>query len=74
MAFVLLASSALTYGVIFALPWAPWSASTKWGLAGGFYALSYVFFFGAVALMGRPAWDALVTRGKTWARQLLDRQ
>ncbi len=71
---MLLGLSAGAYGLIFALPWAPWSASTKWGLAGGFYALSYVFFFGAVALMGRPAWDALLARGKAWMRQLLDKQ
>ncbi len=44
---------------VFAVPFIDASAETKWLAAAALYGLSYLLFFGAVALVGKEGYAAL---------------
>ncbi|MBM75659.1 MAG: hypothetical protein CMK59_09680 [Proteobacteria bacterium] len=50
------------YALIFALPFL--EIPYKWGIGIGLYALSYVFFFGAAALLGSELYTYMPWKSK----------
>ena len=50
------------WGLVFALPFLEVGTTTKWVLGLAIYVLSYLFFFVAIALLGRERYQAIKTR------------
>lgn len=58
-AIILMAVSTVLWLAVFAVPWFDGDVASKAVTAGALYAASYVFFFAAIALVGREGYALL---------------